>query len=417
MPITKIRLGPWALALAIALFGLLAACSSSDDTASDTGGDTSEETTAPAGTEEAGEDEAEDADAAADEPADEPAGDLSAGEVTVATTQSMEGVAVFYAIEQGGFAKHNVAGEVTVLASGVEVVQALANGEADIGVMGSVPLLAGTSNDLPLVMIGMSHGDPIAEWNNENLGLVAGPGMEVDEAAVAQIRGDQNVGWVAVDEVAKLEGKTLGLFLGSAAEPHALAYLNMAGLTRDDVEMVQVAPADSALALREGRVDAVLFWEPWTTRAVLDVPGAVRIAQGGAEGWYEVGTLLANRQFLEQEPDAARAFLATYADSQQWARNNPGEAAEVLTRWLDGMSVEVAEEGLKYIVFDHRLSANIVDGYERSTIPFLLENDMMSKPVEPTDVIDPGPFLDVLEMYPEYYDDLEPIPADREIGQ
>src|SRR5437764_1246144 len=87
------------------------------------------------------------------------AGFASAQPLRVAVTSAAEGAPFFSGMERGVFSKLGLDVKVDVLPSGVEIVNALASGTADVGLFGTFPFLTGVSRGLPFVLIGHT-------WNN-----------------------------------------------------------------------------------------------------------------------------------------------------------------------------------------------------------------------------------------------------------
>jgi hypothetical protein len=98
-------------------------------------------------------------------------------------------------------------------------------------------------------------------------------------------------------------------------------------------------------------------------------------------------------------------------------RKNPKAAAQVATRWIPGLKVEIAEKAMEFNIqqADRRLSANnyramweAVDRLHR--LGFLRATFDVNRHFEPKHI------LKVMQEHPALFNDLPPIPADAAIG-
>jgi hypothetical protein len=96
-------------------------------------------------------------------------------------------------------------------------------------------------------------------------------------------------------------------------------------------------------------------------------------------------------------------------------RQNLDEAAEVATRWVTGLDLEVAKSSIRAPVFDTRMSKLTYEGYEEITIPYLISQGKIDKAFPATEVVAPEILVEVMNEYPQFFDDLEPIPAEYQL--
>ncbi len=303
---------------------------------------------------------------------------------------------MFAGVEKGFFAKHGLKVEVKIFASGVEMINALNGGQVDATVMGSFPLLAGVSKGLPLKLIAHNWGSALSTSQSEVLSVVGLSASGIEE-----------------ENVNSLDGKRVGLPLGSGAEPYLIGLLRSAGLDRDSVTLIHVAPTNMNTALQNGDVDAVSIWEAHASNALTVVAGTVRVKSGGCEGCYFAGTVLSTESIISERRDDLKALLTAFAESHQWVRNNRAEAADVASRWIPGTKLETLEEALRTLPFDMRITKNTLDGYNQVILPLMLSTDRIEELFDPSTAIDASLIQEVTTEVPQFFDDLDPIPADR----
>ena len=171
--------------------------------------------------------------------------------------------------------------------------------------MGSIPFLAAISNGVPLVLIAHLHGDPLRPDYSTGHSIVAGPGTGIG-------RGD----------IKALKGKRIALPRGTGAEGYVLGHLRSTGMAVEEVQLINVKPADLPTALARRDVDAIAVWEPWPSTALVKVPGSVRVVDGGCATCYIPAAILTNRDTVAKKAEALRRFMVAFAESQQWVRQN-----------------------------------------------------------------------------------------------
>jgi len=301
----------------------------------------------------------------------------------------------FAALERGIFAKHGLNAKIVMYPTGVEMINGLMSGAQEVNLMGSIPFLAAISNDLPLMLIGHLHGDPLSDSYSTGHSIVAGPDAGVGEG-----------------DIKALAGKRIGLPRGTGAEGYLLGHLKSNAISADDVELVNIKPADLPTALAQGDVDAVAIWEPWPSTAVVNIPGAVRVVDGGCASCFIPAAILTTRQVIADRPEALRRFMAAFAEAQQWVRNNFDAAAEINMRWIPGIELEVMQEAIRQAGYDHRISKLTLKGYEEKTMPSLVAGGKLKEVFDASPNIDPQFYLHVEENFPEFYADLPEIPED-----
>ena len=318
--------------------------------------------------------------------------------IKIGAANATDHAAAFIGVEKGIFAKHGLDAKIEMYQTGPEMIGGLLNGQQDVNIMGSIPFLAGVSRDQPLVLIGHLHGDATRQFYADNNSIVA-------SATSALKEGDAKA----------LKGKKIGLPRGTGAEGYLIGILAENGLKITDVTLINLKPSDQVTALRQNDVDAVAAWEPWATTAQQRVPGAVRIVSGGCQGCYDPGSILTTRQVIAQKPETLRRFMVAFAEAHQWLRAHFDEAAEINTRWVTGVDLDIMKAAIRRSNYDLRVSRNTIEGYQKKAIPMLLADKRMAKSVDAATVVD-AQFAQYAERTaPQYFSDLPPIPADRRL--
>lgn len=126
--------------------------------------------------------------------------------------------------------------------------------------------------------------------------------------------------------VKNLDGKRVGVTIGSAAHFTLLRALGNAGLAEKDVELVPMEVSEMPRALAGGRIDAFCAWEPTPSIAFASYPDFHLVHKG-----LNYGFLCLRRDFVTSHPAEAREMLAAVARACFWMRE--GGQMQQLAQW------------------------------------------------------------------------------------
>lgn len=200
--------------------------------------------------------------------------------------------------------------------SGPPLLEAMAVGSVDVGLTGDTPPI-----------FAQVAGAPIKYVAQVRLSGKAGGILTPKTSGVATL--------------ADLKGRKLCFTRGSSAHNSAVLALESAGLTLDDVEAVNLGPADAAAAFAQGGIDGWVIWDPYYTLAIRD-QGA-RVLTGLDTLGGGASFLLANAAFAEARPDDLRAILTAIAKEGEWCAANTEEVAKI-TAAASGLDLELLKD-------------------------------------------------------------------------
>lgn len=318
--------------------------------------------------------------------------------INIAAGSAIDHVTNFAALDMGIFEKYGLDANITVYDTGVQIVNAIQSGDADVGTFGSVPMLTSVSKGIPLRLIAYNHGAPNRKYYNDNQGVVASAASGVKEG-----------------DIAGLAGKKLGMPIGTAAEPYVNGLLEKAGVDPNSIKIVNIGPPDLAIALQQGSIDAAVVWEAFVSTIVKEVDGAVLVMRGNSPGWFDPGTTVTSQKTIDEKREVLKRYLSAQAEIHQWVRQNLDEAAEVATRWITGLDLEVAKSSIRAPVFDIRMSKLTYEGYEEITIPYLISQGKIDEAFPATKVVAPEILIEVMNEYPQFFSDQDPIPPEYQL--
>ena len=66
------------------------------------------------------------------------------------------------------------------------------------------------------------------------------------------------------------------------------------------------------------------------------------------------------RPWVEKNGETIEKFLSAVSEADKWMRANPKLAAQIATRWIPGLKLDIAETAMQFNIqqADRRLSAN-----------------------------------------------------------
>ena len=319
---------------------------------------------------------------------------LKAGMVT-----GIDQIGLPIALERGFFEKHGLDVEIArPYATGVDALNALQAGESEIVQVG-VPMIGAVLRGMDLVALGNYSGSATKLGSDATMALIASEASGIRKG-----------------DLTSLKGKKIAASFGTINHLYVLALIEKAGLTPNDVTLVNTPPPDMTVALLSKGIDAFSGWDPWPIVALRDVPGAVEVIRGGDVISY-LGFNVGLRPWVEKNGATIEKFLAAVSEADKWMRANPKQAAQVATRWIPGLKPDVAEAAMQFNVQqnDRRLSANnyraLWSAEDRlNRLGFIKSTFDVNKHIEPKHI------LAVMQKHPDLFSDLPPIPADASIG-
>lgn len=149
-----------------------------------------------------------------------------------------------------------------------------------------------------------------------------------------------------------LEGKKYATWDGPIEVAMIQNVVEQDGGDFSKVEMIPSTVTDEVSALESGSVDAIWIFYAWA---------GVKFELTGAETDYfafkdinpvfdyYTPVVIANNEFLEEEPETAKKFLTALRDGYEYAIENPQEAAEILCEAAPELDPELVLASQEYL--------------------------------------------------------------------
>jgi NitT/TauT family transport system substrate-binding protein len=147
-----------------------------------------------------------------------------------------------------------------------------------------------------------------------------------------------------IQSVQDLAGKDVGVKVGATSYVFLLSVLKDAGMSVDDIHVVDMNPGEAGTAFVAGQIDAAVTWEPFLSGATKREGGHVLISSAEAPGLI-VDSLAIRRDWVEAHPDAVVGLIQGYYDAYGFWQSNPDEALSIMAA-SQGVSAADYEEVL-----------------------------------------------------------------------
>ena len=296
---------------------------------------------------------------------------------------------MFIGAEKGYFAKHGVDAKMLVVDTGTDMVNAMHDGRAQIGDMSTTTYLKAVHAGEPFKVIGLIMNDATRDNCDDPLAIVTKKG-----------RG------IKAGKLSDLKGKKIGLARGQTSDEYFKMVLRRAKMKYEELTIENIwSQFGLAPALAEGKVDAVVSWEPYVTQVLTQVPDSYLVIRGGQHMSY-VMVATAHGPTVESKPGLVKAIAAGLAQSSHFTRNNRDEAVEIFAKWVPGTDVAIGKQAVRHISFDPRLSPNVLRAFENAEDEVLINTLPGAPRLDVPSLFRPQFMAEVEKEHPEYFADL-----------
>jgi NitT/TauT family transport system substrate-binding protein/sulfonate transport system substrate-binding protein len=296
---------------------------------------------------------------------------------------------MFIGAEKGFFAKHGVDAKMLVVDTGTDMVNAMHDGRAQIGDMSTTTYLKAVHAGEPFLVIGLIMNDATSDHCDTPLAIVTKKGRGVE-----------------VGKIGDLRGKKIGLARGQTSDEYFKMVLRRAKVKYEELTIENIwSQFGLAPALKEGKVDAIVSWEPYVTEVLTKVPDSYEVIRGGEHMSY-VMVATAHGPTVESKPSVVKSIAAGLAASSHFTRNNREEAVEIFAKWVPGTDVAIGKKAIKHISFDPRLSPNVLRAFENAEDEVLMNTLKGAPRLDVPSLFRPQFMTEVQKEHPEYFADL-----------
>jgi NitT/TauT family transport system substrate-binding protein len=226
--------------------------------------------------------------------------------VRLAQNQSpISGVSII-ADRKGFFAKNGLDVEVFNFTTGKQCLDTVMGGGVDIATTAEAPTTAAAMSGQKIALLARTEYSYI----------------KMLTATAAQIR-----------KPADLKGKRIAFTAGTGGEVYTMQLLKAAGLSKDDVTLVNLRPQDMVAALASGSIDAYGTWEPHIFNGIKAL--ASKATPLDTKGIYaETFNIVLMQDYLQKKPEVAKNFLKALVEAEAWMKANREQAINVVAEFV-----------------------------------------------------------------------------------
>ncbi|QQR93023.1 MAG: NrtA/SsuA/CpmA family ABC transporter substrate-binding protein [Candidatus Iainarchaeum archaeon] len=233
--------------------------------------------------------------------------------------------------EKGLFEKNGVHVKLEEFTAGKFALQAMLAGSVEMSTPAEIPVM-------------------LAKMQGNELYVLSEIGENQNEAPMI-VRADGNP---TIQDFFSQKRK-LSTSLGGTPEYATYQYLKHFNISRENVEIIAQKPEEMVGALSSSSVDAIVIFEPYPSLAEQTLTGTTRYEL--PPGVYTTAYLLAaNKTWVDQNPEQAKSILKALKEAEDFARENPVVAKEIVAR-----RTKFSPELINKIWSDFDLRARISD--------------------------------------------------------
>ena len=133
-----------------------------------------------------------------------------------------------------------------------------------------------------------------------------------------------------ISNISDIEGKIIGLSLGTSNEFHLGRFLDLNGISRNNITLVNISPPETPEALANGTVDAVVAWQPYINTIENLIGGDNIITWTAQEDQEQYIAAFCTNDWATAHPDLVIRFLRALAQAEDFAIHNPAKTKTVV---------------------------------------------------------------------------------------
>lgn len=281
------------------------------------------------------------------------------------------------------FEKAGLAPEYIPFIAGPPMIAAAKNKSIDVAIVKILPFLSGLSQGVDWVMIGIDSEGAYSE------------GLVVRKDSTIETPGD-------------LKGKRIGYFAGSSAHYGLIMTLRQHGISRNQVNLLDMPPEKQMTALMNKELDAAMVWEPWIQRMIHEVNARLIAIEGDLGIYTNVSCISVERQWLSQNRETAVRFLRALILAYDALQKNHSVATRAVAEetgtkreWVEQIYRDAPPPNI-HLWPDHRYLYSLAKGavFHRRlgyVARFMFHENIFPKDVDTDDVLDASVITEALK--------------------
>ncbi len=245
--------------------------------------------------------------------------------------------------------------------AGPPINESFASGQQDVGLLGDTPAIIGKAAGIDTRIVGLTSTGP------RSLAVIVPVGSGIKSPK-------------------ELKGKKVAVVKGSYAHHLLVLVLQKAGLTTNDIELINLSQADIATAIVNRNIDAAAVWEPLITK--LEGQGAIRVLADGTGIKKGLLVIIATSDAVTKRREQVKAFLKAYARGAKYIKSNPKEAAHLIAGDVN-LPPEQLTKVLAKFDYNPAIQADDIEEIKKSEL-FMRNAGLIKSPVNIDKFADPS---------------------------
>jgi ABC-type nitrate/sulfonate/bicarbonate transport system substrate-binding protein len=298
---------------------------------------------------------------------------------------------MFVGVEKGLFKKHGIDLKLKVVNTGTDMVNAMTRREVQIGDMSVTTFLKARHAGSPFTVVGLIMNDATTAFADSPLAIIA--------------RKDSGI-----RKVEDLAGKRIGLAKEQTSDEYFKMVTSRRKLNYGEMKIESImAPPALVAAFAEGKVDAMVSWEPFNTMGLMRAADSYEVLRGGGHLSYMMVATV-HDPMLKDNPRLIQSFVNGLAAASHYTRQNRDEAVAIFAKWVPNVNVDVARKAIQHIRYDPRVSKASLQAFENAQNDLLKLTLKDAKPLRIEDVVLASYTEAAQKAHPGYFKDLPPLP-------
>ncbi len=263
----------------------------------------------------------------------------------------------------------------------------------------------GYYGNTPIKLVEYPSLDPNAPYRNGEIEMIATPmsGLLILAQTNPEVRAllimdisqgaDAIVAQRAIANLQSLKGRKVGVDRSTLAEFVLSRGLKQVGLSRQDVKIVYVELSDQEEAYKQGRIDAVVTFEPYRSNILKS--GAKLLFDSTQIPGEVVDVLAGSKSLLTTHATQLQVFMQGWFRALDYIKKNPEDAArrmaqrqgvtpEQFLKSLKGLHLVTLEENQKIL---GKTNPVLINGAKRLS-QFIVTNKILKQEIDPNRLLD-----------------------------
>ena len=228
--------------------------------------------------------------------------------ITFGTLPSEAAGLIYVAQDRQFFADNGLSVVMKYYDTGVTVTDALLKGEVNIALCSEFPFLAKV----------------LAKEKISGVGVA-------DRFTYFYLFGRRDRG---IDGIATLKRKRVGITRGTITDFYLGRFLELNGMTAQDVTLVDVAPPQIVDAISSGSVDAIVAWGAFALQIRAQL-GTKIIEWQVQSGQASYGVISARNDWTNSHPEIINRFLISLSQAEKYLTLQPARAKAIVQKWMN----------------------------------------------------------------------------------